>query len=194
MHIEGYLALLSQEMRLWNQLGTLAHRPVSTVHFGGGTPTFLGREPLSSLGYRKTLFNHFARERDTNLYFTFPERGEDCPALGAIADGVFGDYHYRHPEYEPYCQSVDSSFPGLQGGLRRSVLENRLYPLETALLSASISLELLVDVLGRDRSGALLQHWREADLVEGDPLSGHLCLTANGPWFVSKMMAEVSVR
>ena len=343
-HIEGYLALLSQEIRFWSQLGTLAHRPVSTVHFGGGTPTFLGgehfsrlvqdlresfhtspqtewalestsseltdemfsslsalgftrlhvgvqsledhvrrimdrREPastvlgkiasavsmgwvvsvdlilglpgqtlegalddvkaleavgvdgfslyelqlssrngrfaqrhgllgrnrlttylllqgvsrlLSSLGYRKTLFNHFSRERDTNLYFTFPERGEDCLALGTIADGVFGDYHYRHPEYKPYCQSVDEAFPGLQGGLRRSALESRLFLLEITLLSASISPELFADVLGRDRSEALLRHWREAVLVGEDPLSGRLCLTANGSWFVSKMMAELS--
>jgi coproporphyrinogen III oxidase-like Fe-S oxidoreductase len=41
-HIEAYLALLTQEMRLWGQLDTLARRPVSTVHLGGGTPTFLG--------------------------------------------------------------------------------------------------------------------------------------------------------
>ena len=345
-HIEGYLALLRQEMRLWNRLGTLAHRPVSTVHFGGGTPTFLGEEPfsrlvqdlhgnfhtdpqtewalestsseltdemfssldalgftrlhigvqsledhvrriidrrepaaivldkiaravemgwvvsvdlilglpgqtpegalddvealeaagvdgfslyelqlssrnrnfaqqhglvdrsrllnyfllqgvsrlLASLGYRKTLFNHFARQRDTNLYFTFPGRGEDCLALGAIADGVFGDYHYRHPEYKPYRQSVSEAFPGLQGGLRRSALENCLFPLEIALLSASISPELFADVLGKDRSETLLRRWREAALVEEDSLSSRLRLTANGSWFTSKMMAELSVR
>ena len=345
-HIEGYLALLRQEMRLWNRLGTLAHRPVSTVHFGGGTPTFLGVEPfsrlvqdfrenfhigpqtewelestssaltdemfspldalgftrlhvgvqsledhvrrisnrrepativlgkiaravemgwvvsvdlilglpgqtlegalgdvkaleavgvdgfslyelqlssrnrkfaqqhglvgrnrlvnyfllqgvsrsLASLGYRKTLFNHFARERDANLYFTFPERGEDCLALGTIADGVFGDYHYRHPEYKPYRQSVNDVFPGLQGGLRRNALENRLFPIEVALLSASISPELFADVLGRGSSEALLRRWREAALVGEDPISGRLCLTANGSWFTSKMMAELFPR
>jgi oxygen-independent coproporphyrinogen-3 oxidase len=147
---------------------------------------------LASLGYRKTLFNHFARERDTNLYFTFPERGEDCLALGTIADGVFGDYHYRHPEYKPYCQSVNETFPGLQGGLRRSALENRLRPLEIALLSASISPELFADVLGRHCSEALLRRWREVALVKEDALSDRLCLTANGSWFTSKMMAELT--
>jgi coproporphyrinogen III oxidase-like Fe-S oxidoreductase len=147
---------------------------------------------LASLGYRKMLFNHFARERDTNLYFTFPERGEDCLALGTIADGVFDDYHYRHPEYRAYCQSVDQAFPGLQGGLRRSALENRLHPLEIALLSATISPELLADALGKDRSDALLHRWRETALVEEDPLSGRLRLTGNGSWFISEMMAELS--
>jgi coproporphyrinogen III oxidase-like Fe-S oxidoreductase len=345
-HIEGYLALLAQEMCLWSRLGTLAHRPVSTVHFGGGTPTFLGeapfrrlvqdlrryfnvspqtewalestsseltdemfsllkdldftrlhvgvqtlqdavrrrinrREPaaavldkiagaadsgwivsvdlicglpgqslegmlgdiraleavgvdgfslyelqlssrnrrfaerygladrgrlinyfliqaasryLASLGYRKTLFNHFARDRDANLYFTFPERGEDCLALGTIADGVFDDYHYRHPEYKPYCQGVSDSFPGLQGGLCRTALENRLYPLEIALLSARMPAGLFADVLGKDRSEELFRQWRAALLIEEDAEQGHLRLTANGSWFTGKMMQQLPGR
>jgi coproporphyrinogen III oxidase-like Fe-S oxidoreductase len=343
-HIEGYIELLAQEMRLWGQLGTLAHRSVSTVHFGGGTPTFLGEEPfarlvqhlrqnfdidlqtewalesttselndemfsllstlgftrlhigvqsledpvrqlinrrestaivlekivkavavdwivsvdlicglpgqslegllndiktlaavgvdgfslyelqlssrnrkfaeqydlvkqsrlanyfllqaasrlLASLGYRKTLFNHFAREKDTNLYFTFPERGEDCLALGAIADGVFGDYHYRHPEYAVYCREVGQSFPALQGGLCRNNLENRLRLLEIALLSGSISPQLFADVLGRDRSESLLRRWGESALVEDDIRPGWLRLTTNGSWFAGYMMAQLS--
>jgi hypothetical protein len=80
----------------------------------------------------------------------------------------------------------------LQGGLRRTALENRLFPLEIALLSASISPRLFADVLGRDHSEALLRRWQEAALIKEDPLSDHLCLTANGSWFVSKMMAELS--
>ncbi len=342
-HTEAYLALLAQEMRLWSQLGTLAHRPVSTVHFGGGTPTFLEEEPfrrlvqnlrqrfhtspqtewalestsseltddmfsllnaldfsrlhvgvqsledpvrqrinrrepsaivldkistavargwivsvdlivglpgqslegllddikaleavgvdgfslyelqlssrnrrfaerydlvnqrrltnyfllqaasrlLAALGYRKTLFNHFARQRDTNLYFTFPERGEDCLALGTIADGVFGDYHYRHPEYKAYCQSVNEAFSGLQGGLRRNALENRLHPLETAILSGSVPSELFAGTLGKERSEKLLRTWRETALIENETRCGPLRLTANGSWFAGNMMAQL---
>jgi coproporphyrinogen III oxidase-like Fe-S oxidoreductase len=351
-HVEGYIGLLDQEMRLWSQLGTLAHRPVSTVHFGGGTPTFLGEEPfsrlvqncrehfnpgsqtewalesttseltdemfsrlgalsftrlhvgvqsledpvrrrikrrepaavvldkitqavaigwvvsvdlifglpgqslegllgdikslsaasvdgfslyelqlssrnrkfaeehglgerprlanyflaqaasrlLAALGYRKTLFNHFAREKDTNLYFTFPERGEDCLALGTIADGVFGDYHYRHPEYAAYCRGVGEAFPALQGGLRRNDLENRLHPLEVAILSGSISPELFFESLGRGCSEKLFRHWRESALVEDDTqaegvaTTSKLRLTANGSWFTGTMMAQLSAQ
>lgn len=141
---------------------------------------------------KHSLFDHFARERDTDLYFTFPERGEDCLALGTIADGVFGDYHYRHLEYKAYRQSVDEAYPRLQGGLRRNALENRLHPLEIALLSASIPPELFADVLGRDHSKPLFHRWRESALVEEDSRSGCLRLTANGSWFTSQMMAELS--
>jgi hypothetical protein len=150
---------------------------------------------LISLGYRKTLFNHLARQRDTNLYFTFPERGEDCLALGTIADGVFGDYHYRHPEYKGYCQSVTQDFPGLEAGLRRNALENRLHPLEVALLSARISPDLFADVLGREHSEALFRRWQESALVESvDPANPRstLRLTGNGSWFISHMMAELA--
>jgi oxygen-independent coproporphyrinogen-3 oxidase len=341
-HIEAYTALLDREMNLWSRLGSLAHRPVSTVHFGGGTPTFLGaesfkklvtrcrehfgtgpqtewalesttselsdemfalldslgftrlhigvqslqdrvrrlinrREPaaivlekisralargwvvsvdlicglpeqsleelmsdirslaavgvdgfslyelqlssrnrkfaeqhglmnrdrvlnyfmaqaasrqLVSLGYNKTLFNHFARERDTDLYFTFPERGEDCLALGTIADGVFGDYHYRHPEYKPYCQSVTETFPGLQGGLRRNALENRLHPLEVAILSGNLPRDLFADVLGQSRSEELFRQWRDSALVKGTR-DGYLRLTGNGSWFAERMMEQL---
>ncbi len=338
-HIRNYLDLLAQEMDLWSRLGTLAVRPVSTVHFGGGTPTSLGVEPLErlvrlcrerfagssatewalestaselptevlsglgalgfsrlhvgvqslqdevrqnlnrratpeavlntiavavamgwivsvdliyglpgqtldgllndirslvavgvsgfsmyelqissrnrsfarrydlqnrdrrfnyllaqissrlliSLGYEKTLFNHFARPADTNLYFTFPARGEDLLALGTIADGLFGDYHYRHPEYAAYCRDVDANFPGLQGGLRRNRAENRLQPLVTALLAGSVPPSLFPDPV----TGGLLSGWRESLLLADDPQSGNLCLTGNGSWFVGNMISQL---
>jgi len=344
--VDSYLTLLAQEMRLWGRLGTLARRPVSTVHLGGGTPTALGNQPfhrlvqdlrqhfdpgpqtewalesttseltdemfrlldglgftrlhvgvqtlqddvrqslnrrepaaivldkiaravemgwivsvdlicglpgqslegllddikaleaagtdgfslyelqlssrnrrfaerygladrgrqanyfllqaasrlLAALGYRKTLFNHFARARDTNLYFTFPERGEDCLALGTVADGVFGDYHYRHPEFKRYCQDVSETFPGLQGGLRRSALENQLYPLEIALLSGRLHTDLFADVLGRDRAVALFHLWRASALIEEDAQPGCMRLTANGSWFTGKMMEQLTLQ
>lgn len=345
-HIEGYLAALMQEIRAWSRLGGLTSRLVSTVHFGGGTPTFLDTEPfgrlvnalreyfharpqtewalestsseltdemffqldalgftrlhigvqsledpvrrlinrresaaivlgkiaravamgwvvsvdlifglpgqslagllndirllteagvdgfslyemqlssrnrkfaeqhgligrarlgnylliqaasclLTALGHRKTLFNHFAREEDTNLYFAFPERGEDCLALGTIADGVFGDYHYLHPEYMAYCRSVSEAFPALQGGLRRTNLENRLHLVETAILSGSIPSKLLSNVLGEVQAGEVLHQWRESALIAQDTPHGYLHLTANGSWFAGNMMAQLSTR
>ena len=341
-HIHGYLDLLTREMDLWSRLGTLARRTVSTVHFGGGTPTDLGVKPfsrlvrrcrerfatsaetewalestvselspemlacldelgftrlhvgvqtlqdsirqalnrrasarmalatiaqavesgwvvsvdliyglpgqtlsgllddvrslaslgvngfslyelqlssrnrkfarqhgldsrdrqlnywlsqaaahlLNSLGYRKTLFNHYADDRDTNLYFTFPARGEDCLALGTIADGYFGDYHYRHPEYAAYSRSLGDSLPGLQGGLCRNELENRLQPLSIALLAGSVDSSLFADPV----SQALLRDWCDSLLLTGDPETGKLRLTGNGSWFVGNMLSELQAR
>jgi len=338
-HIDRYLGLLAQEIRLWSRLGTLATRPVSTVHFGGGTPTYLGVEPfdhlvqicreqfaagpqtewalestvselspemlshldrlgftrlhigvqslqdevrqsinrratagvvlktiaaavemgwivsvdliyglpgqtldgllgdiralagvgvdgfslyelqistrnrrfiqrhglyqrdsrlnylliqvasrtLLALGYKKTLFNHFAGAKDTNLYFTFPARGEDCLALGTIADGLFGDYHYRHPEYATYCHGVNAQSPGLEGGLRRNGLETRLQPLVAALMAGSVPPSLLAGPAGQ----ALLPRWRESRLLADDPLTDNLCLTGSGSWFVGNMISQL---
>lgn len=147
---------------------------------------------LRSLGYQKTMFNHFASQRDTNLYFSFPERGEDCLALGTIADGVFGDYHYRHPPYKAYCASVDTQFPGLQGGYRRNKIENRLYGLEIALLSTRIAPEQFVNVLGYTASERLFHQWHEAALIEQDARQLCFRLTGNGSWFVAVMMNQIS--
>jgi coproporphyrinogen III oxidase-like Fe-S oxidoreductase len=142
---------------------------------------------LGALGYRRTLFNHFADERDTNLYFTFPERGEDCLALGTIADGMFGDYHYRHPEYAAYRSGVSQDFPGLQGGLRRNAVENHVQPLITALLASRVPPTLLDDLAGP----SLRARWQELALLAPGPGGDDLRLTGSGSWFVGNMISEL---
>ncbi|MEJ2210457.1 MAG: radical SAM protein, partial [Anaerolineae bacterium] len=64
-HVDGYLALLAQEAALWGGLGSLARRPVSTLHLGGGTPTFLGAEVLARLV--DLLRAHFALDAASEL-------------------------------------------------------------------------------------------------------------------------------
>ncbi len=148
---------------------------------------------LDQLGFKKILFNHFANDRDKDLYFTFPERGEDCLAMGTIADGVINGYHYRHPEYSPYCRGVTGTFPGLEGGVRQSDQDGRFAALETAILSARLSKELFVGVLGDEAANLLLQKWSGAALIARDKQDDHQYhLTTNGSWFAGEMMAQLA--
>jgi coproporphyrinogen III oxidase-like Fe-S oxidoreductase len=142
---------------------------------------------LMSLGYHKTFFNHFAGARDTNLYFTFPQRGEDLLALGTTADGLFGDYHYRHPAYAAYCRSVTANSPGLQGGLRQNSTEKRLQPLVTALMAGRVPPALLAELA----SPGLVHCWRESSLLAEGPPGEPLRLTGNGSWFVGNMISQL---
>ena len=86
-------------------------------------------------GFRKNLFNHFAKPRDQNLYFTYPTRNEDCLAIGAYADGVFDKYHYRHLNYRETINETKLAMPALEGGIKRSPIADRIFPIEIALLS-----------------------------------------------------------
>ena len=344
-HVEEYVSLLEQEMALWSQTGTLAQRPVSTVHFGGGTPIYVGGEafarvvkgcaarfhttdatewaiestvhdlstamvqqlhdlsfrrlhigvqsleepvrtaigrrsparavlekieevralgwivsvdlicglPCQTLsgfldgvrtlvdhgidgfslyelliypqnrrwaedqgltkrahlpnylmfqtgaqllerrGFRKNLFNHWANPRDDNRYFTFPTRGEDLLALGTIADGVFGDYHYRHPRYSEYRQNVSGSFPGLEGGLLRNRVENLLRPFISAILFGYLSnsaSEALHNLMGNE-AVRLVEMWQRCGLLVADAGSPGLSLTPSGSWFAGNMLLQL---
>lgn len=146
---------------------------------------------LETCGFKKNLFNHWANQRDRNLYFTFPTRGEDCLALGAIADGVFGSYHYRHPRYAPYIKTSVEGLPGLEGGLRRNDLEERLQPITTAILSGQIPEDLLASLeTGPSwKRESLLDHWVKSSLVTR--AASGIALTANGSWFTGNLIQEV---
>jgi coproporphyrinogen III oxidase-like Fe-S oxidoreductase len=151
-----------------------------------------GTQLLNTLGYTKNLFNHFADEEDSDLYFTFPERGEDCLALGTIADGVFSGYHYRHPEYATYSRNVSSSFPGLEGGVKEDPRPG-LSVLESSILSARLAKSLFTESLGIGRAETLFTAWLEAALIAPDVETPDLYrLTANGSWFTGEMMAQMA--
>lgn len=149
-----------------------------------------GEQLLCGRGYRKTHFTHFARPRDTNLYYSHPERQEDLLALGPTADGSFGPYHYRHPELPEYLRGPVPGPPVLQGGVAETSREQRLRPLSTELMSGRVERRTLCS-LGAEE---LLDDWRNWALVAEEPGCDRFALTASGSWFVSAMLDQVADR
>lgn len=146
---------------------------------------------LENRGFERNLFNHWANARDANVYFTFPARDEDLLAVGAIADGVFGDYHYRHPRYAEYLRRSDPGTPGLEGGLRRNASENRLRPWNTAVLSTRIPGTLVRgESPPSDRIANLVRRWVDSGLVHPGA-DGSIRLSASGSWFAGNLLADV---
>ena len=144
---------------------------------------------LQSHGFAKNVFNHLAKGRDNNLYFTFPKRNEDLLALGSIADGVFGNYHYRHPEYLPYLHGVSTGSSGLLGGLRRNQIEDRLHNLEVEIMSGRIDPPVFTKILGEEKTQHLLDRWLAHGMIEADPEG--FVLTPNGAWFNGQILQEI---
>lgn len=139
---------------------------------------------LEARGFGKNLFNHWANSRDQNIYFTFPTRGEDLLAVGTIADGVLGDYHYRHPRYAGYVGAVSATFPGLEGGLRRNDEEQRLNPYLTGLLAGRGERQFAQNL------PSLVAGWADHGLIDLDE-SGAFTLSPSGSWFTGNMVNEV---
>jgi coproporphyrinogen III oxidase-like Fe-S oxidoreductase len=151
-----------------------------------------GAHLLAEHGFSKNLFNHWVNPRDSNIYFTFPTRDEDCLAAGALADGVFGSTHYRHFGYTQYLKAARDGSPGLEGILQRTPLEDCAQPLVSAILSGTISPEYL-SLLGMPAQDGKspIQRWLENALVEPETLGG-LCLTTNGSWFAGNLVADAN--
>jgi oxygen-independent coproporphyrinogen-3 oxidase len=151
-----------------------------------------GASFLETHGYKKNFYNHWADKNDTNIYFTFPIRGEDCLAIGTVADGVFEDYHYRHPTYGKYSRGNLCNAPVLEGGLRKSQFERLLYPFETAIFSGCIEPEIVnkLNTIQED-TASLLHKWLVHKMFEQN-LNGGLNLTTNGTWFAGNLFNELT--
>lgn len=144
---------------------------------------------LSRFNYAKQYFNHYARAEDRNLYFTYPQRGEDLLAVGPTADGVFGDYMYRHPGYGAYMKNAgDRQNPvSLQGGAYKPDWEQSAKNFLTGLNTGRISRKVIEDC-GLDY---LMKRWIECELLSENPHDGNLILTANGTWLINEMILDV---
>jgi coproporphyrinogen III oxidase-like Fe-S oxidoreductase len=140
---------------------------------------------LIQAGYIKNHFTHFVRAEDRNLYYNHARRGEDLLGLRSTADGVFGAYHYRHPEYQPYISDSSPEIPVLEGGLTETPEECSFRPVITALMTASLSQTMIEEF----QLQPLLEKWlKTAFLTKSDHA---YILTANGSWFLNDMLAEL---
>ena len=151
-----------------------------------------GAALLSQRGLEKNLFNHWANQRDANVYFTFPTRGEDCLAVGTIADGVFGRFHYRHLGYKYYLSQLHAGQLGLEGGLLRTEMEDAAQSLATAILSSRIPSEALslLRMPGADGRPPVERWLANGLVVNAD--QGGLQLTDGGAWFAGNLVAEAN--
>ena len=145
----------------------------------------IAEQMLIQAGYQKNHFAHFARPEDQNLYYTHAKRGEDLLALGPTADGVFSDYHYRHPEYQEYTSRSSPEIPVLEGGLAETPSERFLRPVVASLMTGSLP-QSLIETFHLE---ALIDRWTTTALLQKVQTS--YILTANGTWFISDMIAEL---
>jgi oxygen-independent coproporphyrinogen-3 oxidase len=143
---------------------------------------------LTRHGYPKNHFAHYARPPDQNLYYRHAVRGEDLLALGPTADGVFGAYHYRHPEFDGYVSGAGGGAPALEGGVAESPREAAMRPAQVLLMAGEIT-EPLMDGL---QAGGLLRRWSAESLVKRAPEAGRFLLTGNGSWYLDEMLDQLA--
>jgi coproporphyrinogen III oxidase-like Fe-S oxidoreductase len=146
---------------------------------------------LKNEGYKKNLFNHFAKESDKNLYFTFPTRSEDCLAMGAYADGVFQDYHYRHLNYRGIIDGTTTEVPALEGGIEKPNKDKLLYPVEIAILSGKFNRHDVEKIFSPAATQKLIHSWEAALLIESYD-GENFNLSPNGAWFSGNMLSDLA--
>jgi oxygen-independent coproporphyrinogen-3 oxidase len=146
----------------------------------------LGEAVLTARGYKKTHFAHFSRERDKNLYYTHAVRGEDLLALGTLADGSFGSYCYRHAPISDYVSAADGQLAPLEGGL-----EDRESPRLRAIMSSLLAGSVEPDNFAKVGAHLLRDQWIQSGMLTYDAGRQADVLTANGSWFLSRLLCQL---
>jgi len=181
-----YELLIRSQNKHWAE----RHDLIKRSHLPNYFMLHTGANVLEMYGYQKNLFNHWSDQHDTNKYFTFPIRNEDLLAVGAIADGVFGAYHYRHPPYADYLRRSNTGTPVLAGGLRQNKVESVLRPIEISILSGHIRYEIINEIKERVNDGsALIERWLANRMIKSQ--ADDLILMTNGTWFAGNLITEV---
>jgi len=128
---------------------------------------YLAKMFLNDSGYSNVFFNHYGNERDKNLYFTYPNRKEDCLAFGCIADSTIGNLFYRHAKYSEYMNKIKDNKLGIKYGYVEDPERTELRVFETALMSTIVTEEninRLENIWDKSFSG-IFDLWKEAGLI-----------------------------
>ncbi len=151
-----------------------------------------GKKVLNEAGYDNVFFNHYGKERDRNLYFTYPARGEDCLAFGAIADGYVGGYSFRHKKLAQYLTAVQAGELGVEYGYYENDLRFEVRTFETELMSgkiASPAVSRMFGIFGLGFQG-IFDLWLAAGLIV-KRTEGDYELSGSGCWFLDNMVHQI---
>ncbi|MDR1489916.1 MAG: radical SAM protein [Desulfovibrio sp.] len=143
---------------------------------------------LTRAGYDKNHFCHYARPQDRNLYYNHARRGEDLLAVGASADGVFADLHYRCPQLSKKFLEVARSYPLFQGSIVESEENFARSTIAKHLMTGSIHKDLLC----AEELDGIIGRWLDCLLIrEKKDDSDMFELTGNGSWHLCAMLEEL---
>jgi oxygen-independent coproporphyrinogen-3 oxidase len=143
---------------------------------------------LARAGYDKNHFCHYARPQDRNLYYNHARRGEDLLAVGASADGVFGNLHYRCPQLSKTFLEPERIPPLFQGSAVESEANANASMIAKYLMTGSVPKSLLHG----DGLTGTIERWRNCLLIrEKKDDSEFFELTGSGSWHLCTMLEEL---
>jgi uncharacterized protein len=152
-----------------------------------------GKEQLEAIGYRQNYFVHFSLPPDQNLYCTFPLRGEDCLAWGAISDGQVGNWSFTNHRLEGYLKNIRKGQAGIESGYLMNEKERWLRALETRFLSTNIPEGFIA---GMSKAfpplAEMVSLWVQEDLLRR--IENNYRLTTRGCWFLGNMFDDLRDR
>ena len=102
-HAAPYVEALTQEIA---QVGALVHGdpPVSQLHWGGGTPTFLAHDEMSTL--MRALRTHFRFAADTEVSIEVDPRRVDAGTIAFLAELGFNRMSVGIQDFDPGVQQA----------------------------------------------------------------------------------------
>jgi coproporphyrinogen III oxidase-like Fe-S oxidoreductase len=149
---------------------------------------------LEASGFKGDFVTHFGRSEDHNLYSTHPQRGEDCMALGPMADGHGAGAGWRNAGYRHWLAAVESRGCGVDEVSLYLPPEIHLLEVERELMGGRLSERSLRQFGGPSglNTDALIAEWSRRGLVKRS--ADGLALTDRGLWLHGNMIEFLRAR